>query len=95
MKIRLYECPSLSKTGSLDFIQVVLVPIKMFLYVVIMHVRNKLTHKVLSKSSGIKSSALGEQLAGFFLSQVCGHNKELGIECCFSRLPDCQGTQLK
>lgn len=54
---------------------------------------NKLTHKVLSISSGVESSALSEQLAGFLLSQVRGHNKELGVQSCFSRLPDCRGTQ--
>lgn len=52
------------------------------------------THKMLNKSSGIESIALRKQLAGFLLSQVCSNNKELCIESCFPRLPDCQGTQV-
>lgn len=58
-----------------------------------MCIHNKLTHKVLCKYDGIESMALCEQLGGFLLSQICGHNKELGIQGCFSCLPDCQGTQ--
>jgi len=50
---------------------------------------------MLGKSGVIKSSALSKQLAGFLLPQIGGHNKELGIQSCFSRLPDCRGTQGK
>lgn len=43
-----------------------------------------------SKSSGIECGALSKQLAGLLLSQVCGHDKELGIQSSFPRLPNCQ-----
>lgn len=49
------------------------------MYAVIMCIHNKLTHKALSKSYMIESRALSKQLAGFLLSQICGHNEELSI----------------
>lgn len=64
-----------------------------FTYAVTMCIHNKLTHEVLCKYGGIESIAICKHLGSFLLPQVCGDHKELGIQSCFSRLPDCQETQ--
>jgi len=48
---------------------------------------------MLCESCRIKSAPFRKQLAGFFLSEVCGYDKELGIQGGFSRLPNWQRTK--
>lgn len=59
----------------------------------IMCIHDGFTHKMLSESSGIKSGALGKQLAGLLFSQVCGHDKELSIQSRLPRLPNWKRPQ--
>lgn len=56
-------------------------------------INNESTHKVLGESRGIESRALGEQLAGFLLPQIRGHDQELRIQSRFPRLPYCRATR--
>lgn len=51
------------------------------------------THKVLCKNRWIKRIALRDELIGFFLSEVCGHDEELGVQSCFSCLFYCKATK--